>query len=364
LTVPAAGQPPVETREPAPGSTPRGRQIPRETANEDDSPGAYRIATNPAPSRSHPPPASKKSSGRAQDDPQVEEKSARAARPGGQNAEADRVKRSRRRQRAQLAAWRKVLAGLCLIVISMGLTVLTLIAGFIAGLLGGERVLSIFHLAGFVWQVLALVGYALCLAVPAKHHARTFALATLILAAAGLLFDLGSTLVAQQQAQAVLMEPRENPDLDESASEEPPVSTAVEILSGVKTLLVDYGRLFAFLFFLRAVALMYEGNDLIRDANRLLVLEGAAFAWWALDGLLSLIGARGALVAIAALVGLGFLCGLAGGLLNLAILVLFLRLLANTLMVLQRKAAGEPFYTEEDRDAVHYLPVDRRTELA
>ena len=131
----------------------------------------------------------------------------------------------------------------------------------------------------------------------------------------------------------------------------------------MKTLLVDYGRLFAFLFFLRAVALMYEGNDLIRDANRLLVLEGAAFAWWALDGLLSLIGARGALVAIAALVGLGFLCGLAGGLLNLAILVLFLRLLANTLTVLQRKAAGEPFYTEEDRDAVHYLPVDRRTEL-
>ena len=138
---------------------------------------------------------------------------------------------------------------------------------------------------------------------------------------------------------------------------------AAVVLNALKTLLVDYGRHFTFLFFLWAVALMYEGNDLVRDATQLLVFEGIAFAWWAVTGLLSLVGADQAVNAIGALVGLDFLCGLAGGLLNVATLILFLRLLYNTLLVLQSKAEGKPFYTEEDREALRHLPIERRVDL-
>jgi hypothetical protein len=144
------------------------------------------------------------------------------------------------------------------------------------------------------------VGYAFCLAVPPRHHARTFALATLVLAFAGLVFDVGSVLIPRQPLQ--LGQPADigevDQDPDESTPDAAPEPTTVLLLGGLKTLLVDYCRHFAFLFFLWAVALMYEGNDLIRDATQLLVFEGIAFAWWAVNGLLWLVGVGQAVQAI------------------------------------------------------------------
>jgi hypothetical protein len=288
------------------------------------------------------------------------------AAPPAQAKEGEAGKRKlRRRQRRQRAAWRKVLFGLSLVVLSMVLTALTLLASLIAGLLGGERVLAVLHFVGFGWQALALVGYGLCLAVPPRHHARSFALATLLLALAGFLFDVGSALVPREQARVRAAEERVDVEAsdDEAPGDEAPEPLAARVLGGLKTLFVDYGRHFAFLFFLWALALMYEGNDLIRDATQLLLFEGIAFAWWAVSGLLSLVGAGQALNVIGALIGVDFLCGLAGGLLNLAILILFLRLLHNTLLMLQSKAEGRAFYTEEDREALRHLPIKRRVDL-
>jgi DNA-directed RNA polymerase subunit RPC12/RpoP len=283
--------------------------------------------------------------------------------PARATAEEADKRKLRRRPRGQRAAWRKVLLGLSLVVICMGLTLLTLIASLVAGLFGGERVLAVLRFIGFGWQALGLVGYGFCLAVPPKNHARSFAMATLLLACAGFLFDVGSVLVPREPAQARAVEERVDLDLEEGVGDEAPMPLAAVVLNALKTLLVDYGRHFTFLFFLWAVALMYEGNDLVRDATQLLVFEGIAFAWWAVTGLLSLVGADQAVNAIGALVGLDFLCGLAGGLLNVATLILFLRLLYNTLLVLQSKAEGKPFYTEEDREALRHLPIERRVDL-
>jgi hypothetical protein len=271
-----------------------------------------------------------------------------------------RARKAKRRERAEQAAWRKVLLGLSLIILSVVFTVILALVAFVAGLFGGERVLTILGVIGLVFQVLALVGYGLCLAVPPRHHARTFALLTLVLALAGLLVNVGSVLLASRQAAVVATD---TADADDSGEEEAPRSLALQALDLAKGLLVDYGRHIAFVFFLWAVAQMYEGNDLIRDATYLLFLEGLACVWWVGDSLLSLI-APGSFAHLLGVIGLHALCGLGWRLLSLAMLVVFLRLLYNTLLVLQSKATGEPDSSETDADALRHLPVERPDRLA
>jgi hypothetical protein len=287
-------------------------------------------------------------------------------RPSADDEKAKRGKRSRkakRRARAEQAAWRKVLLGLSLVILSVVLTLVLALVGLVVGLFGSVRLLGIIGMTGLAFQVLALVGYGFCLAVPPKHHARTFALATLILAFVGLLVDVGSIYLSVRQAADVATAvATAELDSDDSGDEEAPRNWGAQALNLAKGLIVDYGRHIAFVLFLWAVAQMYEeGNALIRDATQLLVLEGLACAWWAGDTLLSLVNLG--FINVLGFIGLSFLCGLGWRLLSLAMLVLFLRLLYNTLIVLQSKATGEPVTRETDAEALRHLPVERPDQL-
>src|SRR5262249_28369179 len=159
-----------------------------------------------------------------------------------------RARKTKRRQRAERTAWRKVLLGLSLIILSMVFTVVLALVGLVAGLLGGARVLAVLGVIGLALQVLALVGYGLCLAVPPRHPARAFALATLILAAAGLFVDVGPVLLAARQGASAATTTAD--DDEDSGDGEAPQSLAVQALHLVKGLIVDYGRHIAFVFFL------------------------------------------------------------------------------------------------------------------
>ena len=273
-------------------------------------------------------------------------------RPRGKSKK-ERSRRSKLRVRAERSAWRKVLLGLSLLVISMLLTFVAVVVGLIAGLFGAKGLLTVSGVIGFALQGMALVGYALCLAVPPKHYARIFAAATLILALAGLAVDVGSIVRIWRQEASVAAALQA--DADDSVDDDPPQSVAGQALDLVKGFLVDYGRHITFVLFLWAVAQMYEGNDLDRDATKLLALMVIGCVMWIFDSLLS--------HALGGFLGLDFLCGWGWQLIRAAMLSLFLRLLYNTLIVLQSKATGEPVERESDRDSLRHLPIERPEEL-
>jgi hypothetical protein len=237
------------------------------------------------------------------------------------------------------------------VISGLGLTTLFALPRLGVELTIGGRAALAFQLTGLLFQGLVLVGLAYCLKVPLGRRAREFALLALISGGVGLGADVIAAIPAWKHAAAE--QPDRNDDEDNGPWRpgafrqrpiEPPETPhiAVQLLLFLRAFLVDYCRLFAFLFWLRAVAFMEKGSERVRDVDQLVVILGIDAAWWVINTVLSL----GDALDISFFSGLRTLfqllvwCVPLGGLLHTLVLGLYVRILFQTLKLLECKATG------------------------
>jgi predicted Zn finger-like uncharacterized protein len=200
------------------------------------------------------------------------------------------------------ADWGKVRTGIGLVLLSVciliGMIVAVVIGGIVAGIAAaaaaragpgagaaagarGTIVLTVIvGILGLAADGTALAGYVLCLNAPAKNSARTLAIATLVLAGAGLLLtgvDFVVGLVGGGHAAAPA-----------AASAGP-----LRLIAG----LVSMVKFFVFLFFLRAAARCLKARAQVDNIRNLMILYGAALAGFLIMVVLALVAVAGVFAA-------------------------------------------------------------------